>query len=157
MADRGIGIRAVDFSERTDVARYLALLDAYARDPMGGGQPLPVTVLERLPRDLAAQPGAHALLAEQGDRAIGFVTCFLGYSTFRARPLINIHDIAVLPAWRGQSVAHRLLDAVAQLGRELGCCGITLEVREDNERARAVYRQAGFAPATCSLFMERSL
>ena len=89
--------------------------------------------------------------------AVGFATCFLGYSTFRARPLLNIHDIAVLPEWRGKSVARGLLEAIAALGRRLDCCRITLEVREDNPRARRIYERAGFVPAQCSLFMERPL
>lgn len=140
-----------------DVERYLALLDAYARDPMGAGGPLPAEVLERLPRDLAGHPGAHCLLAEHGTSAVGVATCFVGYSTFRARPLLNVHDIAVLPAWRGRAVAQRLLEAIGALGRRLGCCRITLEVRDDNLRARRLYERAGFAPATCSLFMEKPL
>lgn len=150
-------IRAVDFTVAKDVERYLALLDAYARDPMGAGAPLPADVVERLPRDLAGHPGAHCLLAEHGATAVGIATCFLGYSTFRARPLLNVHDIAVLPAWRGRAVAPRLLEAISALGRRLGCCRVTLEVRDDNVRARRLYERAGFVPAACSLFMEKPL
>jgi len=155
--EQTLAVRRVDFANADDVEQYLKLLDAYARDPMGAGQPLPGGVLERLPADLAGHPGAHCLLAEYGETAVGFATCFLGYSTFRARPLLNIHDIAVLAEWRGKSVARYLLAAIADLGRQLGCCRITLEVREDNPRARTVYQNAGFVAAQCSLFMEKSL
>jgi GNAT superfamily N-acetyltransferase len=152
-----VRVRPVDFRAARDVERYLTLLDAYARDPMGAGAPLPAEVLERLPRDLARHPGAHCLLAEHGDAAVGVATCFLGYSTFRARPLLNVHDIAVMPAWRGRAVAQQLLEAISALGRRLGCCRLTLEVRDDNPRARRLYERAGFAPATCNLFMEKPL
>ena len=152
-----VAVRPVDFSDARDVKAYLDLLDAYARDPMGAGQALPAEVLARLPRDLATHPGAHCLLAESDDTTVGVATCFLGYSTFRAQPLLNIHDIAVLPEWRGRSVARKLLTAIAELGRGLGCCRITLEVREDNAAARRLYRNAGFLPAPCNLFMEKSL
>jgi ribosomal protein S18 acetylase RimI-like enzyme len=70
--------------------------------------------------------------------------CLLGFSTFRARPLINIHDIAVHPDFRGQGIGRALLDAVEQHAREHGCCKVTLEVRSDNEPAMAAYRRAGF-------------
>ncbi len=150
-------VRSVDFGDARDASAYLELLDAYARDPMGRGQALPEQVLRRLPRDLAAHPGAHGLLAESDGKAVGFATCFVGYSTFLARPLLNVHDIAVLPAWRRRSVARQLLAAIAELGRRLDCCRITLEVREDNAAARGVYRDAGFRPAPCSLFMEKPL
>lgn len=152
-----IRVRRVDFADPTDAATYVGLLDAYARDPMGGGQPLPEAVRIRLPQDLATNPAAHALLAEANGAAVGVCTCFVGYSTFRARPLLNIHDIAVLPAWRRRAVARHLLEAIADLGYRLGCCRLTLEVREDNARARAVYASAGFVPAACNLFMERPL
>ena len=71
--------------------------------------------------------------------------------------MLNIHDIAVLPEWRGRSVAQALLEAIVELARQLGCCRITLEVREDNPRARGLYERAGFTAAQCSLFMEKTL
>lgn len=157
MPEMAVLIESVDFANARDVAQYLELLDAYARDPMGADHPLPTTVRERLASDLVDHPGAHCLLARHGDTPIGFATCFLGYSTFRARPLLNIHDIAVLPEWRGRSVARDLLAAIAELGQRLDCCRITLEVREDNPRARSIYESAGFVPAQCSLFMEMPL
>lgn len=157
MTEQPLLIRAVDLADAADMAQYLDLLDAYARDPMGAGQPLPTTVRERLARDLAHLPGAHCLLARYGETAVAVATCFLGYSTFRARPLLNIHDIAVLPGWRGRSVARQLLAAIADLAKELDCCRITLEVREDNPRALGVYASAGFVHGQCSLFMEKSL
>lgn len=157
MTDSALQVRAVDFDNPGDVDCYIALLDAYARDPMGAGQPLSDDVKARLLAELPRHPAVHALLARSADTVVGMATCFLGYSTFRARPLLNIHDIAVLPEWRGRSVASRLLDEISVLGRSLGCCRVTLEVREDNARARAVYQHAGFNPAACNLFLEKTL
>ncbi len=157
MPDDSVRIRPVDFSRQGDIDSYLAMLDAYARDPMGAGTGLPDGTRERLADDLARRPGVHGLLAEHETSPIGFATCFLGYSTFQARPLLNIHDIAVIPEWRGRSVARQLLAAIEQLARQLGCCRLTLEVRADNPRARAIYEATGFAAGTCSLFMEKPL
>ena len=56
-------------------------------------------------------------------------------------------DLAVLPAHRGQGVGRRLLEAVAAKGRALGCCKLTLEVLENNQRALRVYAAAGFQQA----------
>ncbi len=157
MHEIDIDIRPVDFSQADDVDRYLDLLDAYARDPMGIGRPLPPAKRYRLASDLAKNPATHCLLAEHEDLAIGVATCFLGYSTFQARPLLNIHDLAVLPEWRGRRVAAKLLDAIAELATTLDCCRVTLEVREDNPRALQAYRRAGFVPGECSLFMAKEL
>ncbi|WP_078118739.1 GNAT family N-acetyltransferase [Thiosocius teredinicola] len=152
-----VTVRRIRFDDPADARQYVDLLDAYARDPMGGGTALPDEVRERLPGDLASHPTAHGLFAEIDAAPVGFATCFLGYSTFRAQPLLNIHDIAVLPTWRGRSVAKILLEGIVDLARSLDCCRVTLEVREDNPRAQSVYRAAGFSPADCSLFMTKSI
>jgi ribosomal protein S18 acetylase RimI-like enzyme len=157
VSEAAVSVRPADFGQAADLARFVDLLDAYARDPMGGGTPLDPAVRERLVRDLPRRPGLYGLLAEHGDEAVGFATCLLGYSTFRARPLLNVHDIAVLPGWRGRGIGGRLLEAAAELGRRLQCCRITLEVRPDNPAAQRLYARSGFVPAACSLFMERPL
>lgn len=157
MAEGSLVVRPADLAQAGDLGRFIDLLDAYARDPMGAGLPLEPVVRERLAHDLPRHPGLHGLLAEHGGEPIGFATCLLGYSTFRARPLLNVHDIAVLPGWRGRGVGARLLEAAADLGRRLDCCRLTLEVRPDNPSAQALYARAGFVPSACSLFMERPL
>jgi ribosomal protein S18 acetylase RimI-like enzyme len=142
----------------------VGLLDAYARDPMGGGAPLPEAVRARLGPDLrerVARGAAVVLLALREGEAVGVAVCFVGYSTFRARPLLNLHDLAVLPAARGAGAGWALLAGVAERARALGCCKVTLEVREDNTVARRLYGRAGFvdfAPAgapTRTLFLEK--
>lgn len=157
MGEHAVTVRAIDFSDPADLRSYLAMLDAYANDPMGASAPLQADARERLVRDLPTHPTVEGLLAEHGDTAVGFATCFVGYSTFRARPLLNIHDIAVLHAWRGRAVADALLDAVTARARQLGCCRVTLEVRDDNAPARRVYARNGFVSSTCNLFLEKSL
>lgn len=150
-------VRPVDFTDINDMRRYLDLLDAYAREPMGAERPLDAAVRSRLARDLPQHPTVQGLFAEHDGRPIGFATCFVGYSTFRAQPLLNIHDIAVLPQWRGRGVATALLAGIEARARALGCCRVTLEVRDDNPGARHVYRHSGFVPAQCNLFMEKPL
>mgnify|MGYP003588849355 CR=1 FL=1 len=126
---------------------WIAVLDSYARDPMGGGEGLADEVRARLGEALAAIPGAVVLLAygAQGE-PVGLATAFMGFSTFAAKPLLNIHDLAVLPAYRRQGVGQALMDALAQLAGQRGCCKLTLEVLSENRAAQGAYRKAGFAP-----------
>jgi len=126
----------------------LALVDAYARDPMGNGQSLPDKVKNDLIPGLRKHPTTLIFLAYCDGQAVGIAVCFIGFSTFAARPLINIHDLAVLPVSRGSGVGRRLLAAVEGKAREMGCCKVTLEVLENNHRALKVYAAAGFARAT---------
>jgi len=69
----------------------------------------------------------------------------LGFSTFQARPLLNIHDLAVVPDWRGQGIGRALLEAVEVEAIQRGCCKITLEVQDANRQARGLYERYGFA------------
>jgi GNAT superfamily N-acetyltransferase len=84
------------------------------------------------------------LLAFDGDEPVGIATCFFGFSTFAARPLLNVHDLAVVPARRGDGIGRALLAAAEERARAAGCCKLTLEVQDDNHRARAVYARFGF-------------
>jgi GNAT superfamily N-acetyltransferase len=125
----------------------LALTEAYAMDPMGGGIPLPAETRERLIPGLQHHPTTMILLAYLGSTAVGMATCFRGFSTFTARPLLNIHDVIVLADYRGHGIARQLLNAAERRARDERCCKLTLEVGERNLRARQVYEGAGFAQA----------
>jgi GNAT superfamily N-acetyltransferase len=128
-------------------ADVLALTAAYALDPMGKGSALAQEALDRLIDGLRRHPTTLIFLAYLQGQAAGIATCFLGFSTFFARPLLNIHDFAILPRHRGRGLGRHLLRAVEAKALELGCCKITLEVQENNVRARRVYERAGFAQA----------
>lgn len=178
---------AVDLSRPDHARELLRLLDHYAQDPMGGGHALSdearATLVERLravPNFLAylayAAGEAHEA-AESNDScdscdshdshdeggAVGLINCFWGFSTFAARPLLNIHDIIVDAGWRGRGVGRQLLAATEAAARARGSCKLTLEVLEGNATARAAYARCGFAsyeldPATGrALFLEKKL
>ena len=148
--DRDAAVRVIeaDLRKRAHRAAFLRVFDAYVRDPMEGGKPLAPSVRRSLAARLRAHPTTHVFLAFDGDSAIGMCVCFAGFSTFAARPLMNIHDIGVLPGLRGHGIGGRMIAAVAAKARKLGCCKLTLEVRRDNRRARGLYRKAGFAQVT---------
>jgi ribosomal protein S18 acetylase RimI-like enzyme len=141
-------IHAVDYRAAQDAADVRAMLDLYARDPMGGGEALDVDVLGRLCGDLAARADAFSFLAyvdTPHSQAVGLINCFEGYSTFKARPLLNIHDIVVHPDFRGSGVGQALLGAAHDLARARGCCKLTLEVLSGNALAMRSYARFGFA------------
>ena len=125
----------------------LSLVDAYSMDAMGDGKPLSDEARKRLLLGLREHPTTLIFLAWKGEEPVGIAVCFRGFSTFAARPLINIHDLAVLPGHRGNGIGPRLLEAVERKARQMGCCKLTLEVLEKNRRARGVYEAAGFAHA----------
>ncbi|WP_245804539.1 GNAT family N-acetyltransferase [Erythrobacter tepidarius] len=136
-------IALADYRDPRDAADVIALLDAYARDPMGGGEPLSAPVKARLTDDLAANRHAFSLLARRDDEAVGLANCFMGYSTFAAAPLVNIHDLVVLPGHRGAGIGKALLAAIEAEALKRGACKITLEVLSGNP-ARHLYAACGY-------------
>jgi ribosomal protein S18 acetylase RimI-like enzyme len=133
-----------DLHDPQHQAAIVHLVDAYARDPMGNGEGLPAEVRARLIPGLQQHPTSLVFLAYDSGEPVGIAVCFAGFSTFAAQPLINIHDLAVIEESRGQGVGRMLLARVEAKGRELGCCKLTLEVREDNHRAQRLYAKVGF-------------
>jgi ribosomal protein S18 acetylase RimI-like enzyme len=155
-----IEIREADLTDESQAEAVCRLLDEYARLPIAQGAPLAVDVLRELVPGLLKHPAALVLLAWIEGQAVGVAVCFLGFSTFQARPLVNIHDLAVTTECRGHGVGQRLLEAVEAKARALGCGKVTLEVRESNTAARRLYRRFGFGdreggPAT--LFLSKNL
>ncbi|HEX7237003.1 MAG TPA: GNAT family N-acetyltransferase, partial [Gammaproteobacteria bacterium] len=122
-----VNVREADFDDDRDVEGFIAVLDSYASSPVGGGRPLAPDVRERLVPMLREHPTALVLLAFVDEVPVGIAVCFFGLSTFRARPLLNIHDLAVLPQYRGKGVGTALLNAVEDRARRKGCCKLTLE------------------------------
>ena len=120
------------------------LMDEYARDPMGGGQPLSEAVKTNLPMALSQRSNAYIILALDGNESAGLTICFEGFSTFACRPLLNIHDVMVSAQYRGQGLSKRLLEQAEVIARRLDCCKLTLEVLEGNSIARSAYQSVGF-------------
>lgn len=133
----------LDLNNPAHADALIAILDDYSHDPMGNNGPLPDEVRNNLVPRLRQIDTFRGLLAVSDGQFVGLANCFVGFSSFKARPVINIHDLAVLPSARGQGVGQALLDAVDRLALEEDCAFVTLEVRADN-RARSLYLRHGF-------------
>jgi ribosomal protein S18 acetylase RimI-like enzyme len=131
-----------DLSRVEHQRALVAMLDEFMRDQ--DGEPLSAQAKRDMIPGLRAHPACYTFLAYRDGAPIGFSICFLGFSTFLARPLINIHDIFVDASARGLGIGARLLERIEAKARELNCARITLEVRQDNTVARALYRKIGY-------------
>lgn len=160
-----IRICRADYCNPRHAAALVGLLDAYARDPMGGGEPLSEFARTHVVAALAEMPHAFSLLAFDGEgdtRPVGLANCLLGFSTFACKPLVNVHDLTVAAAWRGRRIGERLLAQVEAEARARGACKVTLEVLSGNPALR-LYARSGFAqyqldPATGqACFMQKWL
>lgn len=140
-----IEVIKADYGNPQHAGLIVELLDLYACDPMGGAQALSDHARTHLVAELAKRPFALTLLALVDGKGAGLANCFEGFSTFSCQPLLNIHDLAVSPAFRGRGISQHLLAAVEEEARRRGCGKITLEVLEGNTVAQACYAKFGFA------------
>lgn len=166
MTGTSISITRVDLGSSTHCRAVLDLLNQYASSTAGRGSPLAPEVLQQLPTVLQHQPHYRGWLAwtdAATTEAIGLINAFCGVSTFRAMPLLNIHDIFVRPDWQNRGVAKQMLAEAERVARQEGCCKLTLEVLEHNAPAMAAYRGFGFDPYVLdpalgsAVFLEKKL
>lgn len=148
----GMLVCRAQYTNPVHASALVDLLDAYARDPMGGGEPLSAFARENVVAALAARPQAFSVLAfeiseEVGAlrRPVGLVNCMEAFSTFACRPLVNVHDVVVLQEYRGLGIGEKMLVLVEDIARERGACKLTLEVLQGNTGALRLYERLGFA------------
>lgn len=152
-----VNIIKADLSVDEHCKAIVDLTDHYAREPMGMEKSLPKDVKESLIQKLRDFPCSLHFLAFVGGRPAGLANCVIGFSTFCASSVLNVHDLAVAREFRGEGVGGALLEAVEKEAESKGYCKITLEVREDN-RAKNLYERRGFSSGNPRMFfMEKKL
>lgn len=121
------------------------LLNGYAQDPMGGAEALSEYTQANLVTALQQRTDAFTILCYVDNKPAGLINCFEMFSTFKCKPLINIHDVAVDQAFRGLGLSQKMLEKVEQLAKERGCCKLVLEILDGNQVAKNAYAKFGFA------------
>ena len=134
-----------DYKNEQHSKDLIMLLNAYALDPMGGGEALAIDVQENLVATLAKREDVFTVLCYVDDEPAGIINCVEGFSTFSCKPLINIHDCGVLPKFRGLGLSLKMFAKVEEIAIERGCCKLTLEVLQGNTVAKNAYKKLGFS------------
>lgn len=142
---QNIRILEADLTQPAHQQATLQMVDAYSRDAMGDGQPLAANVRATLIDALRKHPTTIVFLAFEADSPVGVAVCFRAFSTFAAKPIINIHDLHVLPSHQRRGIGQALIRAVEDKARSFGAGKLSLEVLETNHRARQTYAAAGFS------------
>ena len=152
-----ISIVLANLDDPKQAADVLAMINHYACHPMGQGKPLADEIQNRLIAGLNQQPNARVFLAYHADQPVGIAVSFLCFSTFRAKQIINIHDLAVHSDFQRRGIGRKLLAFVKHFAIEQGCGSMTLEVRADNLPARRLYDEFGFQKVGESLPSDHEL
>ncbi len=137
-------ITRLSLSDPADRSALQELINTFACSEAGGGNPIAPALLSDLPGQLAACPTYIGLLARVDRQPVGLLNAFWSVSTFKARPLINIHDITIIDAFQGRGIGARMLAELEAIAKSMNCCKLTLEVLDGNHRASALYERLGF-------------
>lgn len=90
----------------------------------------------------------HALVAESGDRLIGFTHYLYHRNTTMAGPTCYLQDLFTAEAARGKGAGRALIEAVYEAARKAGAPRVYWQTQETNSTARALYdkvaTQSGF-------------
>lgn len=142
-------VAPADLEDARDAAAIHGLLCAFAREPVSGGHDLPEDVQSRLIEGLRNHPVSRNWIAwdhaASPPVAVGCAICQIGFSTFLAKPTLNLHDLFVLPSHRDRGVGGLLMETIHRAARELGCGKVTLEVNHTNEAGQRFYRRLGYS------------
>ena len=122
-----IEVKIADYLDKEQAKDIGYLLDAYSQDQMGGSQSLSESVRSNLAYELSKLPHAFSVICYVNKKPAGLVNCFEAFSTFKCKPLINIHDVVVVNEFRGLGLSQKMLSKVEEVAKSKGCCKITLE------------------------------
>ena len=140
-----ITYRSAEAADAAQLLEYLKAVGGETDNLTFGAKGIPFTpeqeaaLLERM----AKSPHSRFFLALDGDRIVGNA-CVNGSDNPRFRHRRSL-AVTVLRAYWGRGIGSRLMEQMIAFSREGGAELISLEVRADNERAKALYRKYGFS------------
>src|SRR5262245_19388542 len=91
-------------------------------------------------RRLIGADAAVLLVAESSGRISGYCVVLFRRGSKSAR----LYSLATGAGREGAGIGGALLGAAEQTARDRGCRSLRLEVRADNDRARALYERSGY-------------
>jgi len=109
------------------------------------GIPFDENLVEPPLRELLAGPTlGRVWLALSGDAVAGYAMGTWGFSTEQGGRFLLLDELFVLPAFRGTGIGRAALAFVEEAARDAGGRAIRIEVAEENDGARRLYREAGY-------------
>jgi len=93
-------------------------------------------------RHLLTRGHAAILLDERDGQLAGYVLVLFRHGV----PLARIYSIAIAPGYRGQGIAHGLVQAAEQAALDDGAVEMRLEIREDNLASHKLFQAHDYRP-----------
>ena len=127
-----IYIVPIDYTNESHVKDFRQMMNSYSMDPRISGEPMDPEILRVLPERMLKFGMTTTFVLYADGQPAGLANCIIGFSTFAAKNLLNIHDFYIDTKDRGQGLSQKLLARVEAYAREQQCCKLTLEVLDKN-------------------------
>jgi len=127
--------------ERSDYAGWRPLWDGYNAfygrvGPTALPEPITDATWERFFAD--SEP-VRALVAQHRDSIVGLAHYIFHRSTTRVHDVCYMQDLFAVEHLRGQGIGRRLILAVYEAARRVGCSRVYWQTRTSNAAGRALY------------------
>lgn len=130
-------------ASETDVPELLPMMRAlweHEGIPFDAGRVVPPL------RELLADPAlGRVWIALADDAVAGYAMGTWGFSTEQGGRFLLLDELFVLPAFRGRGIGRSALSFVEEAARAAGGRAVRIEVAEENDGARRLYREEGYS------------
>lgn len=141
---QGVEVFEADLANSKHAAALVELLSQLAESEFGRREPMNNAEKAALVPGLGSFPAKRIWLASIDQEICGITVCFLQFSIFSSKQMLNIHDLYTLPAYRRRGVGEALVREAIAWARSHGHAFVNIEVANDNSNAMALYRKLGF-------------
>ncbi|HEX3355812.1 MAG TPA: GNAT family N-acetyltransferase [Tepidisphaeraceae bacterium] len=124
---------------------YVWMRQLRAADPMETEEFVPAGLAQAAMERLLNEPqtGRVWLIHVDGS-AVGYIALTFTFSIEFGGRTAFIDELLIEESCRGRGVGRRVVEWVIDASKKLGVSNLVLEVSEENERARRLYRGCGF-------------
>ena len=146
---------ALHLAKPDDLERLLPLVAAYLAEmdiSLGEEQ-----IAEALAPLLEGSPHGAVYLIGPARAPLGYIAIAFGWSLEAGGMVARIDALYIRPAVRGRGIASEVLVTLPRALGQAGVKALHLEIDRDNDTARRLHANAGFAPCERSLPMRRGL
>jgi GNAT superfamily N-acetyltransferase len=95
---------------------------------------------ERLLKDASS----HLLVAAKQGTPVGLINFTVRQTVLHRSPSALIDELVVAKEYQGKGVGKRLVLAVIEKSKQLGCCEVEVSTEKANVKAREFYKKCGF-------------
>lgn len=96
-----------------------------------------------LAAEVVADPRHHLAVALEPAGVVVGMASAIHHVHPDKRPQLFVNEVGVAPTYRGQGIGSRLVEALLERARAIGCTEAWVLTEADNEAAQALYRSTG--------------